>query len=143
MNAIAELQRLPETKAQRETFVLACVEEILSGVHNPLDVELLLKNLEETIKSIRANEQVKEAILFELNKYAEKTIDYGIATITKKQAVSYDYSNDAIWNELKEKIKERESLLKTIKEPVADTTTGAIIEPALKKSTDTYSISFK
>lgn len=143
MNAIAELSRLPETKSQRESFVSACIEEILSGIHNPLNVTILLKNLEETIKSIRENEQVKEAVMFELNKYAEKTIDYGAATITKKQAVSYDYSNDATWNELKEKVKERETLLKAIKEPLADATSGEMIEPAIKRSTDSYSIIFK
>lgn len=143
MNAIAELSRLPETKAQRESFVSACIEEILSGVHNPLNVTILLKNLEETIKSIRENEQVKEAVIFELNKYAEKAIDYGSATITKKQAVSYDYSKDTVWNELKEKIKDRETMLKAIKEPLADATSGEIIEPAIKRSTDSYSISFK
>lgn len=143
MNAIAELQRLPENKAQRESFVNACVNEILSGIHNPLNVEILLKNLEETIKAIRANKQVKEAVLLELNKYAEKTIDYGVAIISKKQSVSYDYSNDAVWNDLNAKIKERETLLKAIKEPLADANSGEMIEPALKKSTDTYSISFK
>jgi hypothetical protein len=140
MNAIAELFRLPETKSQRETFVAACVSEIKSGIHNPLNIDIQLKNLEETIKAIR--EQVKEDILAELAKYPDKTFEYNGVTFTKKNAVSYDYSNDSVWSSLKETIKAREALLKNVTTPIADAETGEMIEPAIKKSTETYSITF-
>jgi hypothetical protein len=142
MTALAELFRLPETKAQRETFVAACVDEILSGMHNPLNIEIQLKNLEETIKAIRANDQVKDCIHNELNKYAEKTFDYNGVTFTKKQSTRYDYSEDSKWCLLNNQIKAHEALLKNLKEPVADTETGEVYQPAIKKSTDSYSITF-
>jgi vacuolar-type H+-ATPase subunit I/STV1 len=142
MTAIAELFRLPETKAQRETFVSACVEEILSGVHNVLNIEIQLKNLEETIKAIRANEKVKDCIHFELAKYAESTFQYNNVRFTKKQVARYDYTNDSKWNKLNEQIKEHEAMLKNLKEPVADIETGEIYQPAMRKSTDSYSITF-
>jgi hypothetical protein len=132
MNAIAELFRLPETKSQRETFVAACVSEIKSGIHNPLNIDIQLKNLEETIKAIR--EQVKEDILAELAKYPDKTFEYNGVTFTKKNA--------SVWSSLKETIKAREALLKNVTTPIADAETGEMIEPAIKKSTETYSITF-
>lgn len=140
MNAIAELFRLPENKQQREVFVNACVEEIKSGVHNPLNIDIQLKNLEETIKAIR--EQVKEDILQEIAKYPENTFVYNNVTITKKNAVTYDYKNDATWNLLRNQLKAREALLKNVTTPIADAETGEMIEPAVKKSTETYSITF-
>jgi hypothetical protein len=142
MNAIAELRRMPETKSQRETFVNACVDEILSGNQNPLEIEIILKNMEETIKAIRKDERVKDAIMKEINDFSEKSFTFGNVLFTKKASTTYDYKHDGEWCRLNEKIKEREALLKTIKEPLADANTGELIQPAIKKSTDTYSITF-
>jgi Fe-S cluster assembly ATPase SufC len=142
MEAIAQLFKLPETKAQRDTFVAACVDEILSGMHNHLTIEAQLKNLEETIKAIRTDERVKMGVLVELNKYPEKTFNFGYAKFTKKDAVTYDYSNDSKWQQLKEQLKNHEAILKSLKEPLADIATGEIFQPAIKKSSETFSITF-
>ena len=36
-NAIAQFTYLPSSKAERETFVQMCVDEITSGNRNPLE----------------------------------------------------------------------------------------------------------
>lgn len=45
----------------------------------------------------------------------------------------YDYSHDEKWTKLKEDIKEREEMLKGANGKTADTDTGEIIKPAIKK----------
>jgi len=142
MSTLAELKRLPETKAERKAFVDGAVNEILSGIHNPLAIEILLKNLEETIKEIRSNEMVKDLINSEIRKFPENVFEYGNVKFTKKNQVRYDYTNDSTWCLLNNKLKAREALLKNVTTPIADAETGEMIEPAVKKSTESYSITF-
>jgi hypothetical protein len=143
MSALAYLKQLPETKEQITLFTTKAINEILSGVHNPLSVDVMLKAMEETIKIIRKNAEVKEYILAEVNRYGEKSFDFGTARITKKDAVTYKYDHCSKWVELKSQLQELEATMKSIKTPVADTETGLIIDPAIKKSTETYSITLK
>lgn len=138
--AIAQFTYLPATKAERETFVQMCVDEITSGYRNPLELEIMLKNLEETVNAIRKHPEVKEAIQQEAEKYTEKSFKaYGCA-VTKTSRTTYDFSNcnDSLYSELKEKeaevkqaVKDRENFLKTIKPgmTISDADTGEILTP--------------
>ena len=145
MNAISELKRLPETKAQRETFAEKAIIELENGVYDVLEVEIHLKKLEETIKLIRSNERYRRLIGVELDKYPTSVFDFGNVKFTKKNAVSYDYSNDNTWCKLSEQLKQRQELLKTIKDGVniADAETGEMLQAPIKKSSESYSITFK
>ncbi len=143
MNAIAELARLPKTIQERKSFVDACVNEILSGDRNPLEFEVMLKSLEDTIKEIRKNEAVKGYVLNEANKYPEKTFAFGNVDITKGSRATNDYSNDGEWVALKAKLKEREEFLKGLKVQMVDPETGDIVNPPIKKHTEFLTIKFK
>lgn len=136
--AIEQFTYLPATKAERETFVQMCVDEIKSGVRNPLELEVMLKNLEETVNAIRKHPEVKELVYEEAEKYPEKTFKAFGCTITKTSRTSYNYSNcnDSSYNDLKvqeallkEQIKNREGFLKSLKSgmSVADPDTGEMI----------------
>jgi hypothetical protein len=106
----------------------------------------MLKNLEDTISAIRKDERVKNCIQSEVQKYSEKTIVFGDYEITKSQRTTYDYSNDITWVELKEKIKQREELLKAINPSIteiADSKTGEMLMPPLKKQSDYLTIKYK
>jgi hypothetical protein len=150
MTALAELKRMPSTKKEIASFVASAKNEILSGCENPLVFEVQLKALEETIKAIRGDEDVKEVILKELNTYPEKAVIFNGVTFTKKATSTYDYTEDTRWNELnaklsaiKAEIKSHEEMLKTIKEPLYNAETGEEIKPAFRFSKDTYSVTFK
>ncbi len=152
-DAIAQFTYLPATKAERETFVALCVDEVLSGHRNPLELEVMLKNLEETINAIRKHPEVKEYVREEAEKYSEKTFKAFGVTITKTARSTYDFSgcNDSAWNDLKQKeatlkaeIKERETFLKSIKPGmnIADSETGEILLPPATSTTESLTIKF-
>ncbi len=149
--AIAQFTYLPATKAERETFVQMCVDEVKSGERNPLELEVMLKNLEETINAIRKHPDVKEMVVEEAQKYPEKTFKAFGCTITKTNRTSYNFSNcnDSTYNEmkqeeseLKEQIKERETFLKTIRPgmSVADAVTGEMIVGPETSTTESLTI---
>jgi hypothetical protein len=135
---IAQFTYLPATKSEREMFVQMCVDEITSGVRDPLEFEIMLKNLEETISAIRKRPEVKDLCLDFADRFPEKTFAYKGVTITKSQKTTYDYSqcghakyNDLIAQKAKlsEEIKEIETFLKAIKPgmQVPDQDTGEIL----------------
>ena len=151
-NAIAQFTYLPSTKAEREVFVQMCVDEITSGNRNPLEFELMLKNLEETISAIRKRPEVKDVVLQEAEKYPEKTIMFRGVKITKASKTNFFFNecHDSVYNELsdklayyKEKVKERETFLKTIKPgmEIPDVETGELIAPPTTTTTSYLTIS--
>lgn len=124
--------------------------EILSGEYDPLKIDIQLKSIEEIIKQLRKDTDVKRCILSEIDKHADKSFDFMSAKITKKNSVSYDFSNDTKWaslnskiETLKQELKEHEDLLKVLKSPVYSEETGEMLTPPYKQITETYSISFK
>lgn len=149
--AISQFTYLPATKAERETFVQMCVDEITSGYRNPLELEIMLKNLEETVNAIRKHPEVKEAIQIEAEKYNEKTFKAFGCSITKTSRTTYDFTqcNDSVYNDLKEQetkakelLKEREILLKAIKPGTsfANPETGEEIYPPATSTTEFLTI---
>lgn len=149
--AISQFTYLPATKKEREVFVQMCVDEITSGTRNPLEFEIMLKNLEETISAIRKRPEVKEVVLEEAEKYPEKTIALMGTRITKASKTTFYYNEcgDSVYNELssqlaelKEKVKERETFLKTIKPgmEIPDVQTGEIIRPPQTATTSYLTI---
>lgn len=120
--ALSHITVLPSTKAEITNFVELAVNEILSGEYNPLKIEVQLKAMEETIKSIRGNKDVKDQLLEEASKYPDKTFEFAGAKITKSSRSTYDFSacGDSVWNEMSENmakmkdvIKAREAMLMT------------------------------
>lgn len=149
--AISQFTYLPASKKEREVFVQMCVDEITSGSRNPLEFEIMLKNLEETISAIRKRPEVKEVVLQEAEKYPEKTIGFMGTKITKASKTTFYFNEcgDSVYNELsaqlaemKEKVKQRETFLKTIKPgmEIPDVNTGEIIRPPQTATTSYLTI---
>lgn len=110
MNALNQLKRLPETKAEIESFVNAAIGEILSGEISPLETEIRLKMLEDTIKGIRKDVRVKRVVMEEAEQYnGQSFFNTDIKVIIRKTA---DYSLDSQWTLHKAQLKSRETLLK-------------------------------
>lgn len=144
--AISQLSVFPQTPKEIDMFVEKCVDEITSGERNPLEFEILLKNAEDTITKIRKDDRVKSCVQDEANKYSEKVFSYKGFEFSKVIKPNFDFSNDQIWCDLKKKLTERESLLKSINpsmESVADSSSGEILNPPIIKYSEYLTKKYK
>jgi len=121
MNAIAELKRLPETKEQVQSFAYAVINEIMDGDNNPVEVEVRLKMIEESIKIIRKDPRIKNLLVNEIESGNTQAMG---ATLNLKTRKTLKY-HDPILDELKGKVKAREALLKETKG--IDPETGEVV----------------
>ena len=147
--AISYLSVMPLSKEQRETFVQKVKDEILSGYENPLKIEIILKGIEETIKAIRSDADIREYVLQELAKHGKSTTIYG-AELTKSDRKTWNYNDTEINSitaeieELKAKLKDREKFLQSIPEGgIIDPETGEILYRPGYTTTEVLTIKIK
>lgn len=141
MNALAAITLLPQTKAQINNFVRIAKNEILSGDYNPLEINLRFKAIEEVIKAIRTDDEIKEMVILEAEKYPEKTVNVFGCEVQKRNNSTYNfkYCNDSeleklqtIADEANKNLKDRQELLKMLKpNQLANPETGEMIQPPL------------
>jgi len=143
MKSLELIRTFPETKETRIEFAQDVIKYVLSGEVNPLEIEVFLKCLEDTINFIRKDIRYKSCIIDEVDKYEER-FDYRGAIIEKRHKTTYNYSEDSKHKELKKLIKERETFLKAIPEAgTVDPDTGEMIYRPSKKVSDYIVIEFK
>lgn len=149
MNAISTLTVLPRTKTEIKDYIDLVKSDILSGYVNPLESAAMLKSLEDIVKALRADEEIKGYILEEADKHQEKTVEEFGCKFQKRETPRYDYSvcDDSEYNRLadklnyaKEQVKARENYLKSLKEPTINEDTGEVINPPVKTSTTSVSV---
>jgi len=142
---------LPVTKSEIVNYTKEIKDKIKEGELDPLETKIKLKIFSEIIKDIEKDDDVKEIILDEAEKYG-KNFDFSNANIQIRAKSSYDFKacGDSKWEELnkqmeelKKELKEREELLKALKAPIADAETGEIITPPRKRTTDYIAITLK
>jgi hypothetical protein len=144
------------TKAAIQDYSDYLIKQLEDGLANPMDMALRLKFMEELIDKMK--ERLRSLVIDELGKYTkgEDIIRHNGQFKAKETGVRYDFTgcNDPLWNrlnqeivELTDKRKEREAMLKTIKEKqtIIDEETGEIANlfPARKLSTSSYEIRWK
>ena len=146
------------TEVSKETIKetsLALLNDIDDGHMHPLQVAAQFKFVEDIISNVK--EELRQRVVAEQTKHGKEVMSYQGASFDIREAgIKYDYSQCqcSIWNDLDSQIqklteqrKEREAFLKTLKERFTyiDESTGEIITlyPAQRKSTTTYSISWK
>jgi hypothetical protein len=153
-NQLTTINNLPKTKEDIQLLADRVLTALDEGTVNPMDLLQAIKAVEKLHATVKP--LLDKAVLAEVSKYPEKTVDFHGAKFTIKEVgTSYDYSacNDAEWNMLnilatdaKDKLKVREEFLKALKAPleIFDQETGEIItlNPPVKKSTTSVSISF-
>ena len=143
MEATSVITLMPENKEQIELFISKVKLSVLSGDINPLELDVRLKAIEETIYGIRKDKEVKSEIIKEASKYG-KSFDYKNAKITISERGTYDYSNDMKWVELNKKIKERELYLKSIpEEGTVDIDSGEVMYRPPQKYSEIITYKFK
>lgn len=114
------LQDLKPTKTDIKTATDILIQQVDSGEVNAIDAALQLKVLEEFIKDAR--EKLNKYTIDELYKYQSCKVNIYDAKIEiAETGIKYDYSNDFVWQKLKQEneltssaLKEREDLLKKI-----------------------------
>lgn len=137
---------LPSTSSQITAFTNGIVRSVQEGNVNPLDVMLQIRAMERSIESIA--KQIQENVIREADKYPGIEFTFKGNNLVKGDvSTKYDYSvcNDTVWERLKvdadsakEKLSERETFLKALKEPITivDELTGEVVKvnPPLKKT---------
>lgn len=146
--AISTLTVLPSTKAELINYITLVKQEILSGNTNALRVAVQIKSLEEILKALKEDPEIKDCIMSEANLYPEKVIEIYGCKVEKSSRTVYDYSNcgDPVYNDLieqKEKldeiIKARQAVIKSGVNPE----TGETFYPPQTKRTEFLKIEFK
>lgn len=138
-------------KTSYDIVVKSLENNILSGMMNPLDVKIIIHNLESIIKKLKSNELINDQVDIESDKYPSKTFDYNGFEMQKCSKKTYDYSvcNDSELEnlveqaeEIKAKIKARQDLLKALTKDydIIEQKTGECLTPPATKTADYYKI---
>ena len=136
-NALSFITQFSLTRTQIDLFARKALDEIDSGMYNPLEIHLCLKAMEELVK--RMKELIADQVMVEAEKYG-RNFDFMGAKVQLTERKSYDFSNDAAWCDLDKTKKKREELLKHLSAPLADPETGEMIFPAQFKVTPIITI---
>jgi len=136
-NALSVITEFNLTKSQIEQYAQKAIDQIDTGLYNPLSIQLCLKAMEELIKKIK--EGIADQVLMEAEKYG-KSFEYMGAKVQLSERRTYDYSNDDTWSQINRSLKQREELLKYLTTPLADTETGEIINPVPFKVTSVITV---
>ena len=148
-HATSALTLMPATKDEMKRFADLVISEVLDGgIIDPIELDLRLKAIEETIKMIRKNPDLKRFTIDEAEKFGAKTFEYLGSKITISNRTTYDYKNsdDEIYNNLKEQEKQLKEQIK-IREQIiksgVDAATGEVIKPAATSTTTFLTIKLK
>lgn len=144
-----DLSTIDPTKFNIELLKQRIVSHFKETGESPLTMLVKAEALQQLLDGIRA--ELKEDVINELERYPQGKAEVLGAELSKMESgVKYAYDGDYTWQKLnqeveaiKYKLKEREQLLKAIKEPLVDPETGELIHPVPKYSTTTFKISLK
>jgi hypothetical protein len=152
--AISTLSQLPETKKQIETFAYSLEQGLINGQIIASDLLRFQKAMEKVFEKIKPT--LIENALNEISNFEKNPIIKGSEFSIVEAGVKYDYSdcNDIEYNmlttqieALKSTLKDRETFLKSIKQPMQmiDENSGEVftIYPPKKTSTTTLKVTFK
>jgi hypothetical protein len=152
--AISTLSQLPETKQQIETFAHSLEQGLNNGQIIASDLLRFQKAMEKVFEKIKPT--LIENALNEISQYEKNAVIKGSEFSIVETGVKYDYSNcnDLEYNmlntqleALKSTLKDRETFLKAIKEPMQmiDEASGEVytIYPPKKTSSTTLKVTFK
>ena len=137
-----DLIKLPETitKAWIDEKATSIVQPIIDGAEYGTDAYVKLKTIAEVVK--KAMDLVKQTAFDELSE--QGVTKYGAKVEVMKGKRSFDYSNDPVWEDLDNQLADRETFLKGLTKPMAETDGGEIIYPAVVTyANDSVKITFK
>jgi hypothetical protein len=118
------------TKDALQRWSADMVELIDNGDLNPLEAHAKAKAIMAALKDVI--DQTEQQARDEADKYGGKTFQAFGAKVTLKDGnVTPNYDEDAVWNSIKQQLKDREELLKLAFKSkdaeITDTTTGEVV----------------
>lgn len=143
--ALTTINEFPSTRDELKRFIGIVKSEILVN-KEPLKVLVQLKYIEKTIADLLKDEDIDSLFLHEAQQYSEKEqiVISGAKLNIQEAGTKYDYasSGDPVWidldkqiNDLSEKKKEREMMLKALpEEGLVEPSTGLYINRPPKSS---------
>ena len=155
MKEITLFEEIPVTKTGQNELRELMKNSLADGEVNP--IEAVVKSMYEVLSSFLKDDDVKELVVNECEKYGKgETPSFAGAKVqVKETGVKWDYTDcgDPVYDslsiqmeELKQRMKQRESYLKTITERKTeiDEATGEIytILPPVRTATTSYSITY-
>jgi hypothetical protein len=139
------LSVLPNTKDEVKAFANKLRIEILNGEVDPLMITKVKKAFEMVFDSIK--DDLRTAAVEVAEKYGNGKFGlHGSEYQVKEMGVRYDYDGcgDPIYKKLKDNIKSREAMLKSLSEPFKyiepETGEEITINPPVKSSTTTVQV---
>ena len=124
------------SEAEKQSFIELFIEKMESGEHDVFELYIQIKQLESMFSELVKHDRVKQILDSEFENQEKKFNRCGFV-VEKASKSTYIYENDATICELKEKIKDREKLLKAIPlSGMVEPETGEMLYPPLRKVTD-------
>lgn len=157
MKEITLFGKVPVTKTGQNELRELMKNSLADGEVNPIEAVVKAKSMYEVLSSFLKDDDVKELVVNECEKYGKgETPSFAGAKVqVKETGVKWDYTDcgDPVYDslalqmeELKQRMKQRESYLKTITERKTeiDEATGEIytILPPVRTATTSYSITY-
>ncbi len=145
--AMKIINEIPSNKAGIKLFADALVMGVMNGENDPLELRAKIDAIEKIIKEVKADQAFLDAVLDQADLHPEKTFELNNVKFTKAESAKYDYSNDAIWKDLKDQEeeiaaerKDEEAMLKALHEMTI--INGEQREPPIKRSTSYVRVTF-
>lgn len=156
LTAPSILSLFDTTKEQRQTFIDRVVESLDQS--DPLNIHFQVKCMEDVIKGLTSNKQYKDSVLEAAQKYGQKSFGYKHSKVEIKEVgTKYDFSQcadpvlESLYQkqaEINERLKARETMLKTLPEKgliLTDEESGETFTayPPAKSSSTSVAITLK
>jgi len=148
--AMGAIRLLANTQTQIDVMSDQIIEAVKEGEANPIEVVMIMKAFEKV--SERVQKEIKENVLTEASKYPENSFElFGNKVEKAELGTKYSYANcgdpvymrrTQILAEAQEQVKERETFLKAIKQPITiiDDESGEIVTVQAPVKTSTTGI---
>ena len=145
MSTLQKLQQLPSTKAEQKAFAESAVNEILAGDYGIIEAVALINAIKGAFDQILKDPKIVNTMKTELSKYPEKTIEFQNFTVTKAERTTWNYEHDPVWNELKQRLTNREEAMKLAAKSIDKMfdSEGSEIPPAVSKTAEYHTIKLK
>lgn len=135
-NALSQLSLLPETREEQRIFVHKAIEELMNGGYDIMKFWIQASILADTLNEIKDSLVIKRAAIAEADKYKDQPFMGCKIGVSKSKSYNFRDCNYMEWvvakadlEDAKERVKEAEVFLKSLKKQVADPETGLLIEP--------------
>ena len=138
-----ELTKKPVSKKELQIIAKELKTEILDGLHDPIKIAVNFKQLQFLIDQLQKDKDIIRYIVDESEKEGKTFEKYGATISVCEVGTKWHYEKcddpeleklTERLGKLKKKVVERQTMLKNLSDPMADTKTGVVINPAYKTS---------